>query len=76
MKVVHQEKKVIEHTFEDLCIGDCFLDEQGDLSIKTSDEGYIYSTDDNRNWSTCSVVSQGMIVKPLEATLIIEGEFI
>lgn len=76
MKIVHRLKETKEYTFEDLNIGDCFLDEQGDLSIKTREDEYIYATDDNQLWSVCTIVSKGMIVRLLDATLVIEGDYI
>ena len=76
MKVIHQNKKVVEYTFEDLDIGDVFLDAQGDLGVKTRENEYIYTIDESRTWCTCAIDNVEMVVKPLEATLVIEGEFI
>ena len=67
MKVVSNSTDFRQCVFGDLCIGDCFRDKDGDLSIKTDNDSYIYTTD-NEYWDKCLAHSKE-IVTPLEATL-------
>ncbi len=67
MKVINNSMELKQCPFGELSIGDCFLDKDGDLSIKTDHDSYIYTTD-NEWWDKC-MASSKEIVTPLEATL-------
>ena len=53
--------------FGELSIGDCFLDDSGEVGIKTDDNSYI-STLEGGWWNKCSADSEATVV-PLEGTL-------
>ena len=72
MNVVDERGNVKQTTFVDLCIGDCFMDKDGDICIKTDQDSGIYTTD-NRNWYSVRMDADEKVV-PLEATLIIKEE--
>ena len=71
MKVVDNREEFKQYFFEDLNIGDCFIDGQGDLCIKTDYDSCIYTTD-RENWDKCTMSPSDEIV-PLETVLSIEG---
>ena len=67
MKVIDSTSELKQCLFGDLSIGDCFRDKDGDLSIKTDNGTYIYTTD-NEWWDKC-LANPKDIVTPIEATL-------
>jgi hypothetical protein len=71
MKVVDNRVEFKQYFFEDLCIGECFVDKQGDLCIKTDDDSCIYTTD-KESWDKCTMNKWDDVV-PLETVLSIEG---
>lgn len=74
MKIVDQREHFKkEYTFKDLCIGNCFLDQDGDVGIKFSDEEYLATVDEGKSWDTC-VADEMEKVTPLDVTLTINGE--
>lgn len=73
MKIIDKRQEPKNITFEDLCLGDCFLDSEGDLGIKISDERYLYTVDNGESWDWNST-ERTTIVIPLEATLTIIGK--
>lgn len=70
MKIIdkRQETKII--TFEDLCLGDCFLNNEGDLGIKISEERYLYTVDNGESWDWNSIARTNIVI-PLETILTI-----
>lgn len=70
MEVV-DERDSGEHTFfSDLCIGDCFIDKDGDLCIKTGEDCGIY-TPNCKQWHGVRFDADDKVT-PLEATLTIK----
>lgn len=70
MNVVDERDNGEQITFDELCIGDCYIDKDGDLCIKTDEDTSIYTTD-NRNWFNVRRDADEIVV-PLEATLTIK----
>lgn len=68
-----REKVKKEYTFNDLCLGDCFLDQDGDVSIKFSDEEYLTTINSGKSWDTCTANADEKVI-PLDVTLTINGE--
>lgn len=60
------------HRFCELDIGDCYLDDNGNVCIKTSNSTCIYF-DENGGWDKCSENTDEPIVL-LSATLTIDWE--
>lgn len=59
--------------FKDLCVGDCFLDQDGDVSIKTYVNKYIVAMDGGKYWGICEAEETEKVI-PLDVTLTINGE--
>lgn len=72
MNVVEERDNVKQITFDELCIGDCFRDKDGDICIKTEQDSGIYTVD-NRTWYSVRMDADEKVV-PLEASLIIKEE--
>lgn len=70
MKIIDKRQEPKNTTFADLCLGDCFLDSEGDLGIKISDERYLYTVDNGESWDWNSIECTTIVI-PLEATLTI-----
>ena len=68
-----REKSKKEYTFEDLYIGQYFLDQDGDVGIKFSNEEYLATMDAGKSWDTC-IADEMDKVTPLDVTLTINGE--
>lgn len=73
MKIIDKRAEKKKPTFEDLCVGDCFLDQDGDVSIKISEDEYLATADEGKSWDQCIIGDSEKIV-PLDVTLIINGE--
>jgi hypothetical protein len=74
MKIVDKrEKNKKEYTFEDLYIGQYFLDQDGDVSIKTCDDEYLVTVGDSGDWDV-AIANPTDKVRPIEVTLVIERE--
>ena len=74
MKIVDKRAETKkEYTFEDLCVGDYFLDQDGDVGVKFSDEEYLATMDEGKTWDTC-IADGNEKVTPLDVTLTINGE--
>ena len=74
MKIVDNREQVKkEYTFNDLYLGDCFLDQDGDVGIKFSDEEYLTTIDGGKSWDTCIANADEKVI-PLDVTLTINGE--
>lgn len=56
--------------FDELFIGDCFMDKDGDICIKTGEESCIYTTDNN-NWDSYIMTGKEKVT-PLDATLTVK----
>ena len=69
MNIVDERDKIKQTIFDDLRVGDCFVDEIGDICIKTGEESCIYSTDDE-SWDSCIMTGKEKVFR-LEATLTI-----
>lgn len=69
MNIIDERNSVKQTVFDDLCIGDCFVDEIGDICIKTGVETCIYSTDDE-GWDSCIMTGKEKVFL-LDATLTI-----
>ena len=69
MEVIDERDSGEHITFCDLCIGDCFIDKDGDICIKTEVDSGIYTTD-NRHWYRVRLDADEKVI-PLEATLTI-----
>ena len=73
MKIINKKtESQNQFTFKDLCIGECFLDQDGDLCIKTSETGCIVTVLDGE---TCWIENAADLEDPVEllkATLLIE----
>ena len=73
MKIVDKrEKNKKEYTFEDLYIGQYFLDKDGDVSIKTCDDEYLVTVGGG-DWDVACANPTDK-VRPIEVTLVIEKE--
>lgn len=72
--IKRKEKIEKEYAFKDLCLGDCFLDEDGDVSIKISDDAYLVALSTGAmGWDVaCAEPDEKVIL--VEATLIINSE--
>lgn len=73
MKIVDKRQEAKDITFVDLRLGDCFLDNEGDLGIKIDEERYLYTTDNGESWNK-GVMNHTDRVIPLEAILTIIGK--
>lgn len=74
MKIIDNRGQVKkEYTFEDLCVGDYFLDQDGDVSIKFSNDEYLSTMDEGKSWDTC-IADGNDKVTPLDVTLTINKE--
>ena len=74
MQIVDNREQVKrEYTFKDLCVGDYFIDQDGDVSIKTSDDEYLTTVDGGRCWDNCIAEYDEKVI-PLDVTLTINGE--
>lgn len=73
MKIVDKrvEKKPLK--FKDLCVGDCFLDQDGDVSIKTYVNKYIVAMEGGKYWGICEAAETEKVI-PLNVTLVINKE--
>lgn len=70
MEIIDERDKG-EHTFfNNLCIGDCFMDKDGDLCIKTGEDCSIY-TATGKEWHSVMCDADDKVI-PLEATLTIK----
>lgn len=69
----NREQVKREYTFKDLRLGDCFLDQDGDVCIKFADDEYLVTVDGGRCWDTCIAEDNEKVI-PLDATLTINGE--
>lgn len=69
MKIIDERQEAKNTTFEDLCIGDCFMDEEGDICIKTGGKSCIYTVD-STGWNSAIMTGKEK-VSLLEATLTI-----
>lgn len=67
MKIIDERGIVQDTIFDELFVGDCFVDEVGDICIKTGEETCIYTTDD-KSWDSCIMTGKEKVI-PLEATL-------
>lgn len=72
MNVVDERDSGEHITFCELCIGDCYMDKDGDLCIKTDEDSSIYTTN-NRNWYSVGRDADEIVV-PIEATLVLKKE--
>ena len=72
MKIIDKRQKATNTTFDDLCVGDCFIDEEGDICIKTGKESCIY-TIDHKSWNTLEMQGKEKVIL-LEATLTVIGK--
>ena len=70
MEIIDERDKGEHTTFNELCIGDCFMDKDGDLCIKTEVDSGIYTTN-HRNWYSVRCDADDKVI-PLEATLTIK----
>ena len=70
MNIVDERDKIRQTIFDDLRVGDCFVDEVGDICIKTGEESCIYSTDDE-SWDSCIMTGREKVT-PLEVSLVIK----
>lgn len=75
MKIVdNRAENKKEYTFEDLYIGQYFLDQDGDVSIKTCDTEYLVTVGgENPDWDV-AIAKPTDKVRPIEVTLVIERE--
>lgn len=72
MEIIDERDKGEHAFFSELCIGDCFIDKDGDLCIKTEEENAIY-TNNNRSWYSVRMDADDKVI-PLEATLTIRKQ--
>lgn len=72
MNIVDERDTAKQTVFDDLRVGDCFMDKDGDICIKTEQDSGIYTTD-YRNWYPVRMDADEKVV-PLEATLTIKEE--
>lgn len=70
MKIVDKRQEATDITFADLCLGDCFWDNEGDLGIKISEEKYLYTVDNGESWDWNSMERTNIVI-PLETILTI-----
>ena len=70
MEIIDERENGKDITFDGLCIGDCFVDKEGDICIKTGEDSGIYTTN-NRNWHSIRFDADDKVV-PLDATLTIK----
>ena len=70
MNIIDEREKLKQTIFDDLRVGDCFVDEIGDICIKTGEESCIYSTD-YEGWDSCIMTGKEK-VSLLDATLVIK----
>ena len=70
MNIIDERHIVQDTIFDELFVGDCFMDKEGDICIKTGEESCIYTPDGN-NWDSYIMTGKEKVV-PLDATLTIK----
>lgn len=70
MELVDKRGTALTTTFDDLVIGDCYQDEEGNICIKIGYERCLY-INANGDWDTALERSDELII-PLKATLTVE----
>ena len=71
MKVIDNRATLLTVTFDDLLIGDCYQDDEGNICIKTSRDRCMYFDADEGEWRTVGEDLDALII-PLQATIIVE----
>ena len=71
MKLVDRRGIPLSTTFNDLLIGDCYQDDEGNVCIKTSRDRCIFFSTDEGEWLSASENLDTLII-PLQATFIVE----
>lgn len=71
MKLVDRRGIPLSTTFNDLLIGDCYQDDEGNICIKTSRDRCMYYDADECEWRTVGEDLDTPII-PLQATIIVE----
>lgn len=73
MNIIDERSIQQNAIFGELFVGDCFMDEDGDIYIKTGEESCIYTTD-HKSWDTLEMTGKEIVI-PLNATLTIKKKY-
>lgn len=71
MKVIDKRATLLTVTFDDLLIGDCYQDDEGNICIKTSRDRCMYFDANEAEWRAACDDLDALII-PLQATIIVE----